>query len=314
VSAAASIGIAFDAGHTPETLLRDADTALYRAKDRGKNRYEVFDESLRAAALRKVSTEALLRRALDDDQLQVHYQPVVDLVTGEVIGAEALLRVPGPGGELQSPAEFIIVADETGLIVPIGAGVLDDACRTIGRWQPDGSRRHHVAVNVSSRQLASTGFADVVERALDAHGLRGDQLVLELTETALIQADRVTTEVLERLHGLGVGLAIDDFGTGYGSLAYLKRFPITTVKIDRSFVAGLGAESNDTEIVRAITSLGRSLGLFVIAEGIETVEQLEQLQALGCDAGQGYLFAAAGPADGLGDVERRVSAGFPARR
>ncbi|MGN6696202.1 MAG: putative bifunctional diguanylate cyclase/phosphodiesterase, partial [Aquihabitans sp.] len=290
VTVTASIGIAYDSGRGPEHLLRDADTALYRAKEKGRNRYHVFTESLRRAALRRMTAEQELREALEHDRLEVHYQPIVDLAEGTIAAVEALLRVRTEDGGLELPGEYIEVADESGLIVPVGAAVLDQACAALARWRaasdaPPG----HVAVNVSARELGAPGFTDGVLASLERHGLRAEDLVLEFTEATVIGADRATHRAVEWLHTQGVGLSIDDFGTGYSSLAYLKRFPIRSVKLDRTFVGGLGVDPSDAEIVRAVVTLGRSLGLEVVAEGIETLDQLRALQDLGCDFGQGFL-------------------------
>lgn len=301
VTVTASIGIAYDTGLGPEHLLRDADTALYRAKERGRNCVQVFNDSLRTAALRRIEVDQGLRDALAADSLVVHYQPIVELGSGALAGVEALLRVPGPDGTLQPPTEYIEVADESGLIVAVGTQVFDHACRAFARWQAtlaEGAPGH-VAVNVSGRQLASPEFSDMVVDTLGRHGLRPEDLVLEFTESTVIGADRSTLRAVGRLHDLGIGFSIDDFGTGYSSLAYLKRFPIQTVKLDRTFVDGLGTDPSDTEIVRAVVSLGRSLGLHVVAEGIETADQLARLQELGCDQGQGYLLARPGTVDEL---------------
>jgi diguanylate cyclase (GGDEF)-like protein len=289
----ASIGIAFDVGHRSGSLLRDADTAMHKAKEHGRDRVEVFDDTLRAETIRKVAAEQLLRRALDEDGIRLLYQPIVDLTSGVVVGAEALVRIVGPHDELLTPAAFIGIAEETGLIVPMGAAVLDDACHQLTLWRaelgPDAPRT--VSVNVSARQIATTTFAEVVDGTLRRHGLEPGALTLELTETTLIQAGHDAHDAVEELHDLGVGLAIDDFGTGYSSLAYLKRFPVDVVKIDRSFVNGLGVQQHDTEIVRAVLALGQSLGLGTVAEGVETQEQLTLLRDLGCDSAQGFLLA-----------------------
>jgi diguanylate cyclase (GGDEF)-like protein/PAS domain S-box-containing protein len=290
VTVTASIGIAYDSGRGPEHLLRDADTALYRAKEKGRNRYHVFTESLRTAALRRMTAEQELRDALEHGRLEVHYQPIVDLAEGTIAAVEALLRVRTEDGGLELPGEYIEVADDSGLIVPVGAAMLDQACAALARWQATSDAPPaHVAVNVSARELAASGFTDGVLTSLERHGLEADHLVLEFTEATVIGADRATHRAVEWLHTQGVGLSIDDFGTGYSSLAYLKRFPIRSVKLDRTFVGGLGVDPSDAEIVRAVVSLGRSLGLDVVAEGIETLDQLRALQDLGCDFGQGFL-------------------------
>ena len=293
VTVTASVGIAFDVDHRPSTLLRDADTALHKAKDQGRDGFEVFDDSLRAEAIRRVAAEQLLRRALEDDGLRVHYQPIMDLTSGEVVAAEALLRIVGPGGELLTPTSFISIAEDTGLIVPIGAGVLDDACEQLATWRRDLGPRapRTVSVNLSARQISNPSLSSVVRRTLDRHGLDGRALTLELTETALIEAGPVALETIGELHAMGVRLAIDDFGTGYSSLAYLKRFPVDIVKIDRTFVAGLATSAHDLEIVRAVLALGQSLDLRTVAEGVESTAQLDVLRGLGCDHAQGYLMA-----------------------
>lgn len=301
VTITVSVGIALDGGLGGEHLLRDADTALYRAKERGRNRYQVFNDALRAAAVRRMAVEQNLRDALANDHLAVHYQPIVDLADGSMAGAEALLRVPGPGGTLESPADHIGVADESGLIVPIGALVLEDACASLVRWRDafGSGAPGHVSLNVSGRQLAASTFTDLIRGTLNRHGLVPGDLVLEFTESTVIGADRSTLRAVNWLHEQGVGLSVDDFGTGYSSLAYLKRFPITWLKLDRTFVAGLGSDASDTEIVKAVVSLGQSLGLSVVAEGIETPDQLHRLRELGCSCGQGYLLARPTPADAL---------------
>ncbi len=262
VTVSASIGIAFDDGHEPDALLRDADIALYRAKQNGRDRFEVFDESLRIASLRRLATERELREGLEHDSLLVHFQPIVDLRSAAVIGCEALLRIPGPGGVLRSPSDHIEVADESGLIVPIGVLVLDEACAALARWRRDlGDRAPaHVTVNVTGRQLSSPALLSAVEKTLSRHDLEPWNLVIELTESTIIGADRATVHTVMSLDELGVGLAIDDFGTGYSSLAHLKRFPIQVLKLDRAFVSGLGTDRSDTEIVRAVVSLGEALG------------------------------------------------------
>jgi diguanylate cyclase (GGDEF)-like protein len=294
------VGIAFDVDHRPGPLLRDAETALHKAKERGRDCCEVFDDSLRAEAIRRASAERLLRQALDEDGLRVLYQPIVDLHTGATVSAEALLRVLGPSGEVLAPSTFITIAEDTGLIVPVGAGVLDDACKQMARWRDAAaSAPASVSVNVSARQITTRAFSAVVERALASHDLAPAAVTLELTETTLIEAGHMAIETLAELHELGVRLAIDDFGTGYSSLSYLKRFPVDIVKIDRSFVAGLGVDQHDTEIVRAVLALGQSLGLTTVAEGVETLDQLGLLRELGCDRAQGYLLARPLPADDL---------------
>ncbi|MFN8017203.1 MAG: EAL domain-containing protein [Acidimicrobiales bacterium] len=302
VTVTASIGIAFDRGRGAEHLLRDADTALYRAKEKGRNQHHVFTDSLRAAAMRRMAAEQVLRESLASDHLEVHHQPIVDLVTGEVVATEALLRLRGADGSLELPGEYIEVAEESGLILEVGGRVLSLACEDLAGWRatPTGASPRHVAVNASAQELASPTYAAGIAEALERWGLAPRDLVLEFTEATVIGADRATLRTVDHLRELGVGLSIDDFGTGYSSLAYLKRFPIRSVKLDRSFVGGLGVDPSDVEIVRAVVGLGRSLGLEVIAEGIETPEQLATLQDLGCHLGQGFLLGHPQPADELG--------------
>jgi diguanylate cyclase (GGDEF)-like protein/PAS domain S-box-containing protein len=299
LSIGASIGIAYADHHTASELLRDADTALLRAKDAGKGCWKVFEESLRAAALTRLSTEQLLRGALDDG-LVVFYQPIVDLTTGAVTGAEALIRVRCPGG-LMPPAEFLAVAEDTGLIVTIGAGVLDAACGQLAAWRRADplAAPQRISVNVATRQLMSSKFAATVDSTLRRHDLNPSDLALELTETVLLGADRATADTLEQLRRWGVALIIDDFGTGYSSLSYLKRFAVSEIKVDREFVDGLGVDPGDTEIVKAVVTLGHALGLAVTAEGVETPEQRDLLRSLGCDRAQGYLFAPPQPPEQL---------------
>ncbi len=293
ITVTASVGIALDVDHRPGSLLRDADTALHKAKEQGRDSVEVFDDSLRVETIRKVAAEQVLRRALDEDGLRVLYQPIVDLFTGEVVAAEALLRILGPNGELLTPTPFIEIGEDTGLIVPVGAGVLDDACRQLVAWQDELGplAPRSVSVNLSARQITTRAFTSVVERTLARYGIEPASLTLELTETTLIEAGRAAFDTVEDLHELGVRLAIDDFGTGYSSLSYLKRFPVDIVKVDRGFVSGLGLHQHDIEIVRAVLALGQSLDLVTVAEGVEKVEQLDVLRSLGCDRAQGFLFA-----------------------
>jgi diguanylate cyclase (GGDEF)-like protein/PAS domain S-box-containing protein len=295
----ASIGIAWSTRHTPSGLLRDADTALLQAKGRGKGRWQLFEAELRVAVITRLSTEQQLRRALDDG-LVVHYQPIVDLTTGAVTGAEALLRIQTPAG-LRSPVEFLVVAEDTGLITTIGAGVLDIAAAQFNAWRTQAGDRapRRISVNVSGRQLTGPSFGAAVEATLHRYNLHPSELALELTETTLIGADQSTAATLDHLHRLGVALVIDDFGTGYSSLAYLKRFPVSEIKVDREFVDGLGTDPNDTEIVKAVVTLGHALGLAVTAEGVETADQRDLLRSLGCDRAQGYLFSPAQPGDQL---------------
>lgn len=295
--ASVSVGITFGSNDDPDVLLRQGDAALYRAKRRGKNRYEVFDDTLRQRAARRLSTEVLLRESLDGDGLVVHYQPIVDLHTSETIATEALLRVRSPSGGLLQPSTFLSIAEETGLIVAIGAGVLDQTCRQLAEWNRSPANRapRRVSLNVSPRQLAAQRFPQMVADTLSRHEVDAHALILEMPESTILHADRATTRTINELAEIGLGLAVDDFGTGYSSLASLTRFPIDWLKLDRSLVAGLGANRRDDAIANAVLALGRALGLLVIAEGVETVLQLHELQRLGCDYAQGHLLTE--PAD-----------------
>jgi diguanylate cyclase (GGDEF)-like protein len=287
-----SVGIAIAHGQeAPADLLRDADTALYRAKDQGRDRAELFDDHLRAQAIRRHSVEQDLRSALEDGRIEVHFQPIVRVADGTVTGAEALARVRGEAGDLLMPDQFIDIAEDSGLISELGSQVLALALNRLASWGARGGATLSIAVNVSARQLADPAFPVLVGDELAANGLDPGQVALEFTESALIAANPVTERVLGDLTSLGVRIGLDDFGTGFSSLAYLKRFPIDFVKIDRSFVAGLGTDDDDTAIVTGTVALAHGLGLQVIAEGVETQAQLQRLQQLRCDLAQGYHFS-----------------------
>jgi predicted signal transduction protein with EAL and GGDEF domain len=297
----ASVGIAVAHGsETPADLLRDADTAMYRAKEQGRDRAELFGDHLRAQAVRRHSVEQELRAAIIEDRIEVHFQPVVRLSDGAVTGAEALARIRSSSGELLQPAQFIDIAEDSGLIADLGAKVLTIAVRRLAAWEArrvgEGPRLS-VAVNVSARQLADPSFPRVVAAAVKENGVDADQVALEFTESALIAANPVTEMVLGELTAIGVRVGLDDFGTGFSSLAYLKRFPIDFLKIDRSFVSGLDDPEmgddvgDDTAIVTGTVALAHSLGLQVVAEGVETESQLKRLQRLQCDLAQGFYFS-----------------------
>ena len=289
----ASVGIALANGHhpQPEDLLREADAAMYGAKTRGKNRCEIFDAGLQERAVDRIAIASALRQGLRDDRFVLHFQPVVDIRTGDTVAVESLVRLDDPDRGLLAPDTFIQVAEDSGLIVPIGTSVLEQACRQLVTWRATGAapKAMRTAVNLSARQATRPDLAATIERALAESGLEPSGLTLELTETVLMEADAATLRQLERIRELGVGLGIDDFGTGYSSLTYLKRLPVSFVKIDRSFVAGLVTDPSDREIVTAVIRLGQALGLTTIAEGVEEPEQFQMLRALGCDQAQGYL-------------------------
>ena len=285
---------------TPSSLLWDADAAMYRAKDCGRDRAQLFEDGLRAGSLTRFRSEAMLRHALDHDGLRLHYQPLVDLRSGALCGAEALVRLQHPDGGLVPPAEFIPIAEETGLVVPLGAWVVAQAAAQAAAWramQPFDVPPMTVSINLSGRQLNTAGFAVEVGAAIARSGADASHLCFEITENALVDAGGSGVATLEGLKGLGVRLAIDDFGTGHSSLTWLRRLPVDFLKVDRTFVAGLPTHPDDTAIVRAVLDLGRALGLTTVAEGIETPEQLAALRDLGCDWAQGYHLARPGPAE-----------------
>jgi len=297
----ASVGVAVIGGRgaSAEDLLRDADAAMYIAKGRGKNRVVVFEPGMHRAALTRLSLKGDLERALERREFHLVYQPIVDLGTGEIAGAEALLRWQPPSRRSVLPSEFIPLAEETGLIIPLGSWVLDEACREARRWEEEGVRPGlSINVNVSGRQVAELDFPSVVAEAVRRVGLEPERLVLEFTENVLID-DRHSEAALAELKALGVRLAIDDFGTGFSSLGYLRRFPIDVLKIDGSFVANLGAGHDQRELVRAIVRLGETLHLETVAEGIETSSQAFDMRAMGATRGQGYYFAHPVDADEL---------------
>ncbi len=289
-----SIGIAMSTARrmTPEDILRDADLAMYHAKGKGKARYEVFDKSMNAPAQERMDLELDLRNAVARGEFVLHYQPVVELPTGRITEVEALVRWKHPKRGLLFPADFVGLSEETGLIVPLGRWVLHEACRQTRQWQLAApASKLAISVNLSARQLQQPGLVEEIAAVLRETRLEPGALRLEITETVVMHDAPTTLAKLEALKALGVQLAIDDFGTGYSSLGYLKRFPVDTLKIDRSFVKGIGRDVEDSAIVRAVITVAKSLGLSVTAEGIETAEQLDQLRTLGCDHGQGYFFA-----------------------
>jgi diguanylate cyclase (GGDEF)-like protein len=299
----ASIGIAvYPAdGEDLETLLRNADTAMYHAKSRNGNNYQFYTEAMNATAARKLMLASRLRHALEHDQLSVSYQPIRDAVTGAVCAAEALLRWNEPETGPVRPDEFIPIAEDSGLILPIGEWVLRRACTQVRAWQDAGFAPIRISVNVSTHQLRQPGWPLVVARVLAETELSPAHLELELTESAILDHEEVTIGALAELNEMGVGLALDDFGTGYSSLSSLRRFPIERVKIDRSFVGDITADPDDAALTTAILAMAQSLGLRVVAEGVETVEQADFLRARGCHELQGFLFS---PPIAAGDFAR----------
>jgi diguanylate cyclase (GGDEF)-like protein len=302
----ASIGIVPSAGghDSVEDLLRSADIAMYRAKALGKGRFEVFAPAMATAVVERVTLEAELRRAVDDDEFIVQYQPTVDLAGGAITGCEALVRWQHPEHGLIPPGRFIPLAEETGLIVPIGRHVLREACRQWQRWRAraSGAGRLTVSVNLSTQQLQDPGIVDDVSAVLAETGITPAHLVLEVTESAMMDNADGALTVLRALKALGVRLALDDFGTGYSSLSYLHRFPFDILKIDRAFVEPLDVASRHRSLAGTIIKMGRGLRLELVAEGIETPEQAEALRLLGCETGQGYLFARPQSAADLEDL------------
>jgi diguanylate cyclase (GGDEF)-like protein len=296
-----SIGIAFttDPEINPKELMANADTAMYHAKARRGHGHVVFDESIRTEETDRLATETALRQALARRELCIYYQPIISRSKDNVVGAEALLRWDHPERGLVSPAEFIPVAEQTGLILPIGRWVLEEACMEAARWSatcgPDA--RPYVTVNLSVRQFSDPDLVDVVAEILERTQLDPAQLGLELTESALMEEIDSPLDTLNALKDLGVRLLLDDFGTGYSSLSYLRTFPIDSLKVDRTFVAGLDDESADAAILEAVVAMAEALGISVIAEGVETREQLARLTLLGYDLAQGYYFAHPRPAE-----------------
>jgi diguanylate cyclase (GGDEF)-like protein/PAS domain S-box-containing protein len=286
----ASVGVALSHGENDaEELLRDADAAMYRAKELGKARCELFDHSMRKRAVERLELEAGLRVALANEELRLHYQPAIELGSGRVVGVEALLRWEHPELGLLAPDRFIPLAEQTGMIVPIGEWVIAEACRQLNEW---GMEELTMAVNVSPRQLASHGLVEAVTTALEQADLPPARLCLEITESAVISDPEASVAKLHRLKGLGVRLAVDDFGIGYSSLANLRELlPVDALKIDRSFVNGLDMNSDDRAIVESVIRLARSLSLDAVAEGVETANQAELLRSLDCSHAQGFHYA-----------------------
>ena len=289
-----SIGIAFSEPslNHPEELLRNADIAMYKAKALGKTRYELFDETLHTQIVERLNLETDFRNSLDRGNFQLHYQPIISLVDRRVIGFEALARWQHPQRGCVSPEEFIPLAEETGMIIPLGWWILQEACYQLREWQIQFNNPHlTMAVNISQKQFSQPCFVDSLQQILQTTGLKAENLRLEITESLLMENTKATMKIFTKLKALNCQLYLDDFGTGYSSLSYLHSLPIDVLKIDRSFVAAMSNDGNNTQIVEAIIMMAKSLGLRVIAEGIETEAQLKKLQDIQCFYGQGYLFA-----------------------
>jgi diguanylate cyclase (GGDEF)-like protein len=307
----ASVGIALSGGGADgEELLRRADLAMYRVKERGKNSTAFFDPVMEERAIERLETLGALRKAVERGELVTHFQPVVQLDTGEIRGAEALVRWHRPGHGLVPPLEFIPLAEETGLIQQLGEWVLRDACASAAEWRREGGSEVQVGVNVSVRQLMEPGFDELVARTLAETGLEPEALILEVTESSLIQNPEVAIPKLERIVDTGVRLCLDDFGEGYSSLSHIRRLPVQALKIARPFIHELGRPSTDPGLVRGIIELANSLELALVAEGIEEPAQREALLSLGCRFGQGYLFSRPVELDVLRTLmrERRLAA------
>jgi diguanylate cyclase (GGDEF)-like protein len=299
-----SIGIALSStGYDhPENMLRDADTAMYRAKAQGKACYEVFDKGMHTHAVYLLQMENDLRRALDREEFRVYYQPIVSLENGNLAGFEALIRWQHPERGFVNPSDFIPLSEDTGLIVPIGMWILRKACQQLcqWQWQSPANRNLFMSVNLSSKQVSQPDLVSQIRSVLEETNVDPKHLKLELTESAVMHNADMAARLLKRLKALGVQLSIDDFGTGYSSLGYLHKFPVNTLKIDRSFIGRIGEAAENIEIVRTIVSLADNMGMNVVAEGVETLSQLTQLRSLNCQYGQGYLFSRPVDADSVG--------------
>jgi EAL domain-containing protein (putative c-di-GMP-specific phosphodiesterase class I) len=304
VEATASLGIALTPADSADAIMRDADIAMYRSKELGGARFELFDSTLEAEAKDRLALEVDLRAAIDANQLRLHYQPVVDL-EGRLTGFEALARWDHPVRGSVSPGQFIPLAEATGAIVPLGRWILAQACSDLVRWRArPGREALTMAVNLSGRQLVEPGVVDMVREVLAEHDLEPGALCLEITESVLMDDTTGVTSALTAIHDLGVKLALDDFGTGYCSLIYLRSFPVDTLKLDRSFVSGVDQDAQDSAIVRSTIGLAHSLGLEAVAEGVETIGQLRALATMGCDLAQGFYWSPGIPA---ADVEEMLS-------
>jgi EAL domain-containing protein (putative c-di-GMP-specific phosphodiesterase class I) len=290
----ASIGIAVggSAYHGADDVLRDADIAMNRAKKLGRDRYEIFDPSMHRHAVALLKLENDLRRAVERDELVLHYQPILDLSSWKAVAVEALVRWHHPERGLLPPAEFLPVAEETGLITNIGEWALRVACRQAAAWRkPGGQPTPAISINLVSTQFTRPELVDFIKELLEANGVTPDCLQLEITEETIIDAPERAVEVVARLKALGIKVHLDDFGTGYSSLSYLQRFDVDSLKIDRSFVGRMTSDASSGELVEAIVTLAHALGMQALAEGIETPEQLLRLQQLGCEMGQGFYFS-----------------------
>ncbi len=297
----ASIGIATypSDGEAMDSLLKNADTAMYHAKDQGKNNFQFYKQSMNATAVKRLTMENSLRKALEREEFLLYYQPQMDIRTGQVVGMEALIRWNHPDKVLIYPSEFIPLAEETGLILPIGEWVLKTACEQNSIWHRSGSlpARIAVSINLSGQQFRQESMIKIVEKVLNDYELKPEYLELEITESIIMSNAETTITMLNKLKNMGIKLSIDDFGTGYSSFSYLKRFPLDIIKIDRSFIRDITKNHEDAVIVKAIIAMAHTLKLSVVAEGVETEQQLAILRELGCDVMQGYLLSPPVPAE-----------------
>ena len=302
----ASLGIAISTSPSdmPEILVRDADAAMYRAKEAGRARYEIFDDSMRHRAVNRLEIENELRAAVPRGELRLHYQPQVHLADGKIIGVEALMRWQHPARGLLLPSDFISVAEESGLITEVDRWALREGCRQLQRWihGQEAGFPLTLSVNASARSLAHLGYVDAVREALEESDIPPELVYLEITESVLMDMTGSTMKVLNRLRELGLRLAIDDFGTGYSSLSYLKRFAVDLLKIDQTFVEGIGHDADDSAIAATVINLAHNMRLSALAEGVEAQPQAQRLKSLGCDLAQGYHFGRPQPPEAMGPL------------
>ncbi len=295
----ASIGAAIypNDGKNSETLVKNADTAMYKAKDKGKNTYQLYSDAFNIDALRRMDLENRLRKAFENQEFTLYYQPRVNIYTGEVMAAEALIRWEDSEAGIINPSEFIPLAEETGLIVPISKWVIGEACRQCRQWMEDGYEKITIAVNVSARDFQQEGLLEKIQQSLAEYNLSPDILDLEITESTIMNAPDMAIEILKKVKEMGISVALDDFGTGYSSLSYLKRFPVDSIKIDRAFVRDITTCKDDAAIAGAVISMAHSLGMRVVAEGVETMDQQRFMASLSCDEMQGFIVSEPLPAN-----------------
>ena len=304
----ASIGIALypNDGKEADTLLKNADTAMYHAKKQGRNNFQFFDPSMNEASVEQLAIETSLRKAIDNNELVLYYQPQVSIMSGQIVGMEALLRWKHPLKGFISPTAFIPVAEETGMIIKIGEWVIHEACKQGADWAKRGFKPILISVNLSAKQLREDRLSEIIAQILVETGMNPKYLGLELTESAIILDPERALERLKNIKSMGIKMSMDDFGTGYSSLSYLKKFPLDTLKIDQSFIHDIMLNHEDASLVKAIISMAHSLGMDVVAEGVEQQEQLEFLGLHGCDTIQGYLFSRALPAEKVEELLPRI--------